>query len=71
MIDAAVRQGVIDPSDWDFHFVGKNLNFRPKVRVELHELLHARARYTHDDHEEIAFRGLHDAMDHADGSDVI
>src|SRR5262249_44246143 len=67
LIDDGSPKGLEIHAALVFLLVGENRKLRPKIRIELDELPNAGPRNAHDDHEQVAFRGLHDAVHHAHG----
>src|SRR5205085_2873158 len=71
LADDGSTQGLKVDAGFVFLLVLEDADLCAEIRVELDELLHFRPRNAHDDHEKIAFRRLHYAMHHADGSDFV
>src|SRR5262249_7683108 len=68
--DGAAERLEID-SAFIFFLVGQDANLGAQVRIVLHEILHVGTRNAHDNDEKVAFRRLHDAVNHADCSDIV
>src|SRR5262249_4005316 len=68
LADYSTAEGLKVDGGFVLAFVGHWFNRGAKIWVELSELFHSGPGHTHDDHKEVAFGRLHDAVNHTYGS---